>query len=139
MISDNHKYSDRLTILLARMALVGAVSSAALFAWTLVTADPFCRKASGWGLRIAAGLILGPSLFGRFFPEISTKVFSPTVNPIFSIMSQVGLVLLMFLIGMEFEFGHLKQNRRAAVSVSPASTPEFIGTTPMRPPTTYLL
>lgn len=67
---------------------------------------------------IAAGLILGPSLFGRFFPEISTKIFSPTVNPIFSIMSQVGLVLLMFLIGMEFEFGHLKTNRRAAVSVS---------------------
>ena len=67
---------------------------------------------------IAAGLILGPSLFGRFLPEISTKIFSPTVNPIFSIMSQVGLVLLMFLIGMEFEFGHLKKNRRAAISVS---------------------
>lgn len=67
---------------------------------------------------IAAGLILGPSLFGRFFPEISVKVFDPSVNPILSIVSQIGLVLLMFLIGLEFEFGHLKQNRRAALSVS---------------------
>jgi Kef-type K+ transport system membrane component KefB len=67
---------------------------------------------------IAAGLILGPSVFGKFFPELSAKVFSPSVSPIFSIMSQIGLVLLMFLIGMEFEFGPLKENRRAALSVS---------------------
>ena len=69
---------------------------------------------------IAAGLILGPSLFGRFFPELSKQIFNPSVNPIFSIVSQIGLVLLMFLIGLEFEFGHLKQNRRAAVMVSGA-------------------
>jgi Kef-type K+ transport system membrane component KefB len=69
---------------------------------------------------IAAGLILGPSVFGRFFPDISAQVFSPSVNPIFSVVSQIGLVLLMFLIGLEFEFSHLKQNRRAALSVSMA-------------------
>ncbi|MBL8211524.1 MAG: cation:proton antiporter [Bryobacterales bacterium] len=67
---------------------------------------------------IAAGLILGPSLFGRFFPELSQRVFSPAVNPVFSIMSQIGLVLLMFLVGLEFEFGHLRKNRAAALSVS---------------------
>ncbi|MBL8240843.1 MAG: cation:proton antiporter [Bryobacterales bacterium] len=67
---------------------------------------------------IAAGLILGPSLFGRFFPELSREVFNPAVNPVFSVMSQIGLVLLMFLIGLEFEFGHLRENRRAALSVS---------------------
>lgn len=67
---------------------------------------------------IAAGLILGPSLFGRYFPEISARVFDPSVNSIFTIMSQIGLVLLMFLIGLEFEFGHLKLNRHTAFSVS---------------------
>jgi Kef-type K+ transport system membrane component KefB len=67
---------------------------------------------------IAAGLILGPSLFGRFFPELSRQLFNPSVNPVFSVMSQIGLVLLMFLIGLEFEFGHLRENRRAALSVS---------------------
>lgn len=67
---------------------------------------------------IAAGLILGPSCFGRFFPEVSARVFDVSVNPVFSVMSQIGLVLLMFLIGLEFEFGHLKENRRTALSVS---------------------
>lgn len=69
---------------------------------------------------IAAGLILGPSLFGRFFPEVSTAIFNPAVNQVFSIMSQLGLVLLMFLVGLEFEFGHLAVNRRAAFTVSAA-------------------
>jgi Kef-type K+ transport system membrane component KefB len=67
---------------------------------------------------IAGGLILGPSLFGRFFPEAFTAVFDPAVGPIFAILSQVGLVLLMFLIGLEFDFGHLSDNRRTALSVS---------------------
>jgi len=67
---------------------------------------------------IAAGLILGPSLLGRFFPEIFRTVFDPSVGQIFSIFSQVGLVLLMFLIGLEFDFGHLSENRRTALSVS---------------------
>jgi Kef-type K+ transport system membrane component KefB len=33
-------------------------------------------------------------------------------------MSQIGLILLMFLIGLEFDFGHLSENRGTAVSVS---------------------
>ena len=67
---------------------------------------------------IAAGLILGPSLFGRFFPELSHSIFNPSVGPIFSIMSQLGLVLLMFLIGLEFDFGHLKMHGSTAASIS---------------------
>lgn len=67
---------------------------------------------------IAGGLILGPSLFGRFFPGAFQTVFDPSVGSIFSILSQVGLVLLMFLIGLEFDFGHLADNRRTALSVS---------------------
>lgn len=67
---------------------------------------------------IAAGLILGPSLFGRFFPEASQAIFAPSVGPILSIISQLGLVLLMFLIGLEFDFGHLRNNRGTALSIS---------------------
>src|ERR1700722_9125349 len=69
---------------------------------------------------IAAGLILGPSLFGRFFPHIFHSVFDPSVGPVFSILSQLGLIMLMFLIGLEFDFGHLSDNKRTAVSVSMA-------------------
>jgi Kef-type K+ transport system membrane component KefB len=69
---------------------------------------------------IAAGLILGPSLFGRVFPHFFQTVFNPSVGQIFAIMSQIGLILLMFLIGLEFDFGHLSHNRGAALSVSMA-------------------
>ena len=69
---------------------------------------------------IAAGLILGPSLLGRFFPEAAHRIFDPSVGPILAIISQLGLILLMFLIGLEFDFGHLNDNRRTAVSISVA-------------------
>ena len=69
---------------------------------------------------IAAGLILGPSLLGSMFPGMFNTIFDPSVGPIFSIMSQLGLVLLMFLIGLEFDFGHLDDNRNTALSISAA-------------------
>lgn len=69
---------------------------------------------------IAAGLILGPSCLGRIFPKLFHVVFDPAVGQIFGIMSQLGLILLMFLIGLEFDFGHLRGNRGAALSISMA-------------------
>lgn len=69
---------------------------------------------------IAAGLILGPSFFGGMFPHLFHKVFDPSVGQIFAIVSQIGLVLLMFLIGLEFDFGHLHNNGRTAMSISMA-------------------
>ena len=67
---------------------------------------------------IGAGLILGPSVLGGMFPTIFHRIFNPSVGQIFSIMSQIGLVLLMFLIGLEFDFGHLRRSRGAALSIS---------------------
>lgn len=67
---------------------------------------------------IAAGLILGPSLFGRLFPQTFQQVFDPSVSQIIAIFSQIGLVLLLFLVGMEFEFSHLRSHGRKAVLIS---------------------
>ena len=67
---------------------------------------------------IAAGLILGPSLFGHFFPHLFRQVFQPSVGLVFSILSQIGLILLMFLIGLEFDFSHLRTHGHVALSVS---------------------
>ncbi len=67
---------------------------------------------------IAAGLILGPSMLGKLSPEISARIFDPSVGQILAVVSQLGLVLLMFLIGMEFDFGHLKENRGTALWIS---------------------
>jgi Kef-type K+ transport system membrane component KefB len=67
---------------------------------------------------IAAGLILGPSVLGRVFPEVTAALFQGLVGPVFSILSQLGLILLMFLIGLEFNFGHLREFRRTALWIS---------------------
>ncbi len=71
---------------------------------------------------IIGGLILGPSLFGRLFPNQFEFVFH-SISPVpMIILSQIGLCLLMFQIGLEFDFSHLKekQNRAAVFSVSAA-------------------
>ena len=61
---------------------------------------------------IFAGLLLGPSLFGHLFPEEFTYLFKSdgAAVPI-TILSQIGLVLLMFQIGADFEFAHLTRPR----------------------------
>lgn len=81
---------------------------------------------------IVAGLLLGPSLFGWLAPEYSAALFRPTfggVPPelsaaafpkILQSLAQLGLVFLLFLIGLEFEFSHLKVVGRTALRVSVA-------------------
>lgn len=72
---------------------------------------------------IVAGLMLGPSLFGHFLPETSLALFGATASAPITIISQIGLVLLMFQIGMDFEFGHLAQrrNRHGSLGITAAS------------------
>jgi Kef-type K+ transport system membrane component KefB len=60
---------------------------------------------------IIAGLLLGPSLFGHFFPAISIAVFGAKPAAPIVILSQLGLMLLMCQIGMSFEFSHLRSAR----------------------------
>ncbi len=67
---------------------------------------------------IAAGLVLGPSCFGRLFPGVFQNIFAPSVIGVFNLLSQVGLILLMFLIGLQFDFSHLRNHGRAAASIS---------------------
>jgi Kef-type K+ transport system membrane component KefB len=71
---------------------------------------------------IIAGILLGPSLFGLLFPEAFAYVFRSTPGEGLTVLSQIGLILLMFQIGMEFDFGHLRarQNRRAVLHVAAA-------------------
>ena len=81
---------------------------------------------------IVAGLLLGPSLLGHFFPAFSLTLFGQRASAPITIISQIGLILLMFQIGMDFEFGHLgtPRNRRAAIFVTifSISVPLVVGT-----------
>ena len=67
---------------------------------------------------IAAGIVLGPSCFGYFFPETSRMIFDPSVSDVFGVLSQLGLILLLFMVGLEFDFSHLRFQSRAAAAIS---------------------
>lgn len=72
---------------------------------------------------IIAGLMLGPSLLGAIAPTLSATLFGSSPAPAITIISQLGLTLLMFQIGMDFEFAHLArpQHRRGALLIAAAS------------------
>ena len=70
---------------------------------------------------ILAGLLLGPSCLGALAPAAMTSLFHPSTATIFVGLSQMGLVLLMFQIGLEFEFkAALGTSTRSIVVVSVA-------------------
>jgi Kef-type K+ transport system membrane component KefB len=71
---------------------------------------------------IVAGLLLGPSLFGHFFPEISAAIFGAKPQPAVTVLSQIGLILLMFQIGSSFEFGRLRAPRLRGMVLFVAAT-----------------
>src|SRR5690349_11854064 len=51
---------------------------------------------------ILAGLLLGPSCLGALAPQAMHRLFDPSISQIFVGLAQIGLVLLMFQIGLEF-------------------------------------
>lgn len=68
---------------------------------------------------ILAGILLGPSLLGALSPGALAWLFPVTIAPIFTGLAQLGLVLLMFQIGLEFQFGEvLSTSRRTVVVIS---------------------
>ena len=72
---------------------------------------------------VIAGLLLGPSLFGHFLPHLSHSIFGDKPSTPIVIIAEIGLILLMFQIGMDFEFAHLRQRRnsRGVLGVALAS------------------
>lgn len=70
---------------------------------------------------ILAGVVLGPSLFGAYFPEAFNAIFPENSLGSISLLSQVGLVLFMFIVGMELDLRVLKTKASNAVVISHAS------------------
>jgi len=70
---------------------------------------------------IAAGIILGPSLAGLYFPEFSAFLFPAQSLGNLQFLSQIGLILFMFIIGMELDLKVLKNRAADAVIISHAS------------------
>ncbi|HET8798839.1 MAG TPA: cation:proton antiporter, partial [Thermoanaerobaculia bacterium] len=67
---------------------------------------------------IAAGICLGPTLFGRLAPDAFAAMFTPESMPVLLAFSQLGLVLFMFLVGLEFDPETMRERRQTVVMIS---------------------
>jgi Kef-type K+ transport system membrane component KefB len=91
----------------------------------------FVARIFGWIFRkigqpsvigeIIAGIVLGPSLFGLYFPDFKEALFPAASLGNLQMLSQVGLILFMFVIGMELDLKALKNKANEAVVISHAS------------------
>ncbi|MEH2223781.1 cation:proton antiporter [Nostoc sp.] len=79
---------------------------------------------------IVAGIMLGPSLFGLVAPHLAVSLFPPETFPFLNVLSQVGLIFFMFLIGLELNPKYLSGQLEVAVLTSHVSilVPFSLGT-----------
>jgi Kef-type K+ transport system membrane component KefB len=79
---------------------------------------------------IAAGICLGPTIFGRLAPDTFASAFPLESIPSLLALSQLGLVFFMFLVGLEFAPEIVNERRRSVVVISHASivVPFVLGT-----------
>lgn len=112
--SITHNIHHPLAILLAQIVTIILV--ARMFGW-------ICKKIGQPSVigEIIAGIVLGPSLFGMYFPEFSANLFPAESLGNLQFLSQIGLILFMFVIGMELDLKVLQNKAHDAVVVSHAS------------------
>jgi Kef-type K+ transport system membrane component KefB len=77
-----------------------------------------------------AGILLGPSLLGMISPGAMSFLFPPQSMNSLKLLSQVGIIIFMFVVGTEINIRHMRRYAHAAVLVSHASIviPFFLGT-----------
>lgn len=109
-----HNLSHPLAILL--LQIITIILTARCFSW-------ICKKIGQPTVigEIAAGIFLGPSFIGMYFPEFSGFLFPLVSLPNLQFLSQIGLILFMFIIGMELDIKVLRNRANDAIVVSHAS------------------
>jgi Kef-type K+ transport system membrane component KefB len=70
---------------------------------------------------MVAGILLGPSLLGWLAPGVSTWLFPPASLSSLNAIGQIGMVLFMFLVGLEFNPLNIASKKRAALVISHTS------------------
>jgi Kef-type K+ transport system membrane component KefB len=114
ILSMLHNLSHPLAILLAQIVTIILV--ARLFGWLFQKIG----QPSVIG-EIIAGIVLGPSLVGLYFPEFSAALFPAASLGNLQFLSQIGLILFMFVVGMELDLKVLRDKAQDAVVISHAS------------------
>lgn len=78
---------------------------------------------------MAAGILLGPSVLGVLAPGIFSALFHPGSVRFLNALAQVGLLLFMFVVGLQLDPEHLKERAPTIIVTSHASIamPLFLG------------
>lgn len=71
---------------------------------------------------IVAGLLLGPSLLGALWPSASALLFPADSLGALSLLSELGVLVFMFLIGLDLDLDAIRHKARSALIISHAST-----------------
>jgi len=79
---------------------------------------------------MVAGIVLGPSVLGLIYPPALTFLFPASSLEILRQLSQIGVVLFMFIVGTELNLRYVREKGSAAVMISHASiiVPFLLGT-----------
>ena len=112
--SFTHNLTDPLAILLLQIIVIIAFARFFGFLFKKIGQPAVIGE-------IVAGIVLGPSIIGSFFPEINHFLFPVASLGSLNFISQIGLILFMFIIGMELDLKAIGKQAYGAVIISHAS------------------
>ncbi|HEY5115875.1 MAG TPA: cation:proton antiporter, partial [Nakamurella sp.] len=92
----------------------------------MIVARVFGRAARAVGQpavvgEIIAGIALGPSLLGLLPGDLDQRLFPPEVLPYLSVLAQLGLVLFMFIVGLDLDMLLIRGREKLAGTISASS------------------
>ena len=70
---------------------------------------------------IIGGILLGPSLLGQIAPQAMSFLLPSSIAPLLNVIAQLGIILYMFLIGLEIDLNALKKSAHSTIAISHAS------------------
>ncbi len=70
---------------------------------------------------VLAGILLGPSLLGYLWPAATAYLLPPAIAPFLEVIAQLGVILYMFIVGLELDAGHLRERGHTTLAISHAS------------------
>ncbi len=108
-----HNLSHPTALILAQIVVIIVVSRIFAFIFRKIHQPSVIGE-------IIAGIALGPSLLGTLFPQFSLALFPESSLDNLNLLSQFGLILFMFMVGMELDIKMIQNKVKDAVVVSNA-------------------
>jgi Kef-type K+ transport system membrane component KefB len=108
--------------LLFALAIILLVTKTCAYLMKLVKQPPVIGEVLG-------GIAMGPTILGKLLPEVQAFIFPKGLNPSIDALAQIGIILFMFIVGMEFDTRKLKNKVGSSLIISHTSifVPLFLG------------